>query len=66
MCWMELGRGKEKETRSRSQEKSLPITFDVEPVGFQNSKLKCDLPGYYEETCQGKKIETVKLNMLLT
>lgn len=66
MCWMKLRRGKEKEIGFRRQGKSLPITFDIEPVDFQNSKLKCDLPACYEEMCQGKEIKTVLLNMLLT
>lgn len=44
---LELGRGRGKETGVSSQGKSLPITFDTEPV--KNSKLKSDLSLCFKE-----------------
>lgn len=43
MCWMELAGEPERR-------QLLPITFDIEPIGFQDSTLKSDLPGCYEKT----------------
>lgn len=44
------GRGTREETAASSQWQLLPITFDIEPIGFQDSALKSELPGCYEET----------------